>query len=268
MNSMEALLGPLLGLALVFTAAGFMFFFSLPQRTKSRRRQPARSRTVLRPIRAMQRLRRAIGLAVEDGSRLHVSIGESSILSPTNASALVGLSTLERIGLLSSVSDRPPVVTSGDGSLAILSQDTLRAAYRIANVPDQYDPSQARLAGPTPFSYIAGTLPVIYDERVSANILVGNFGPEVALLAEAAERQDSFVLAGSDSVAAQSVLYATAREPLIGEELFAVPAYLQAGSIYQAGLRVQDILRWVVIAALIGGALLVLVNSVLGLGIL
>jgi len=222
----------------------------------------------LRPIRAMQRLRRAIGLAVEDGSRLHISLGASSIISSTNASALVGLSTLERIGSLSSVSDRPPIATSGDGTLAILSQDTLQAAYRIANVPDQYDPAQARLGGPTPFSYIAGTLPVIYDEHVSANILVGNFGPEVALLAEAADRADEFTLAASDSIAAQAVLYGTAREPLIGEELFAVPAYLQAGAIYQAGLRVQDILRWIVIAVLIGGAVLVFVDSWFGLGIL
>jgi hypothetical protein len=265
---MQTLLGPLFGLGLVLIAAGLMFYFSLPQRTKSRRRQPARSRIVLRPIHAMQRLRRAIGLAVEDGSRLHVSIGESSILSPTNASALVGLSTLERIGLLSSVSDRPPIATSGEGSLAILSQDTLRAAYRIANVPDQYDPTQARLAGPTPFTYVAGTLPVIYDEHVSANILVGNFGPEVALLAEAADREEAFVLAGSDSVAAQSVLYATAREPLIGEELFAVPAYLQAGQIYQAGLRTQDILRWIVIIVLLVGVILTILDSIAGLGIL
>jgi len=243
-------LGPILGLVLALLAAGLMFFFSLSPRKQKR------SRIALRPIRAMQQLRRAIGLAVEDGSRLHVSIGVSSIISHSNASALVGLSTLERIGTLSSVSDRPPVVTSGDGTLAVLSQDTLHAAYRIANASDQYDPTQARLAGPTPFSYVAGTLPVIYDERVSANILVGNFGPEVALLAEAADREDAFTLAASDSFAAQAVLYATASEPLIGEELFAVPAYLQAGPMHQAGLRAQDILRWVIIIVLLGGSLL------------
>jgi hypothetical protein len=265
-NSLQPLLGPIIGLVLVLVAAGLMFFFSLPQRAQVRGQQ--RSRMVLRPILAMQRLRRAIGLAVEDGSRLHVSLGESSIISPTNASALAGLSTLERIGALSSVSDRPPVSTSGDGTLAVLSQDTLRAAYRIANVPDQYDPAQARLSGPTPFSYVAGTLPVIYDEHVSANILIGNFGPEVALLAEAADRENEFILAGSDTIAAQAVLYGTAREPLIGEELFAVPAYLQAGPIYQAGLRAQDILRWALIIALLVGAILVFVNSFLGLGLL
>ncbi len=266
MSSLQPLLGPLVGLVLVLLAAGLMFFYSLPQRAQTRGQQ--RSRVALRPILAMRRLRRAIGLAVEDGSRLHVSLGESSIISPTNASALAGFSTLERIGSLSSVSDRPPVATSGDGTLALLSQDTLRAAYRIANVPEQYDPVQARMTGPTPFSYAVGTLPVIYDEHVSANILIGNFGPEVALMAEAADRKNEFTVAGSDSVIAQSVLYGTAREPLIGEELFAVPAYLHAKPIYRAGLRAQDILRWIIIIALIGGAILVFLNSYLNLGLL
>jgi hypothetical protein len=243
---------PVLGLLLILGSAGMLFAFALPQRS--------RSRVVNRPIRAFQRLRRAIGLAVEDGTRLHVSIGQASIVSPNNASALVGLSTIERIGQLSSVSDRPPVVTSGDGTLSILSQDTLRAAYRTTNSLDLYNPVQARLAGPTPFSYIAGTLPVIYDERVSASILVGNFGPEVALLAEASDTQDAFMLAASDSIAAQSVLYTSATEPLIGEELFAIPAYLQAGATHTASLRVQDVLRWLVIAALVLGSILTLLG--------
>jgi hypothetical protein len=246
-------LGPILGLALILLAAVLMFVFSLPQR--------GRSRVVLRPLRPMQRLRRAIGLAVEDGSRLHITIGKASIISPLNASALVGLSMLERIGVLSSISDRPPVATSGDGSLAILSQDTLRAAYRISNTLDQYDPAQARLTGPTPFSYIAGTLPVAKDERVSTNIMVGNFGPEVGLLTDAADRPDGFSLAASDSFAAQAVIYASAQEPLIGEELFAIPAYLQAGPVYQASLRTQDVLRWVVVGALIIGAVYTFIQS-------
>lgn len=244
---------PALGLLLVLAAAALMFIFSLPG-TVTRRR--ARSRVVLRPILAMQRLRRAIGLAVEDGSRLHVSLGKSSMVSPTNASALAALSALERIGTLSSLSDRPPVATSGDGGLALLSQDTLRAAYRISNNLERYDPAQARLTGPTPFSYVAGALPVLRDERVSANILIGNFGPEVVLMVDAAERENAFTLAASDALPAQAALYAAAREPLIGEELFAVPAYLQAGPTQAASLRVQDVLRWTVVVVLLVGFVL------------
>jgi hypothetical protein len=100
----------------------------------------------------------------------------------------------------------------------------------------------------------------VRSERVNTNILLGNFGPEVALLTEASDLQNAFTLAASDALATQAVLYATAQEPLIGEELFAVPAYLQAGPVYQASLQVQDILRWVVIVLLILTALLAVVG--------
>jgi hypothetical protein len=259
-NWLDSILGPLGGLILILAAAIIMLIIFSRIRKKTQKEGP---RVVFHSIRAMRRLRRAIGLAVENGTRLHISIGKASIISPNNASALIGLSTLERVGILSSVSDRPPVVTSGEGTLALLSQDTLHAAYRISNVPERQEQTQARLAGVTPFSYVAGTLPIVHDERVSAHILVGNFGPEIALLTDAAERENSFVLAASDSSTAQSVLYATASEALIGEELFAIPAYLQAGAMHQAGLRTQDILRWVLIAVLVIGAVWTFLQSLL-----
>lgn len=78
----------------------------------------------------------------------------------------------------------------------------------------------------------------------------------MGLLTEAADRQKTPVIAASDSLPAQAVLYATTQEPLIGEELFAAGAYTQAGPGHAASLLVQDILRWFIVLALIGGALL------------
>ena len=49
---------------------------------------------------------------------------------------------------------------------------------------------------------------------------------------------------------------------LIGEELFAAGAYLGAGASHVASLTVQDILRWVVILALLGGAAVKLVGII------
>ena len=112
----------------------------------------------------------------------------------------------------------------------------------------------------TPFSYAAGTIPVISDEQVSASILTGHFGPEIALIAEAADRTNGFTLAGSDSLPGQAVLFAAAQEPLIGEELYAGGAYLQSGLVHVASLRAQDVLRWLVIAAIVVGGLLKLIG--------
>jgi hypothetical protein len=250
----------IIGLVLLLATAGLMFWFSLSQRDRSTR--------ALRSIAALRRTRRAIGLSVEDGKRIHVSIGKASILSPNNASGLVGLNTIDRISQISMISDRPPVTSSGDGSLAVLSQDTLRSTYRAGNVLDQYNPHQGRLTGPTPFSYIAGTMPLMRGEGVSTNLLIGSFGPEVGLLLDSAAQGRTFTLAGSEALDAQAVIYALADEPLIGEEFFAAPAYLQGTPMQVGSLRAQDVLRWVLVAALLIGVVLKLLSELLGMTLL
>ena len=242
----------LVGLGVVLLCALLMVIFrSIYQK------QPLRG---LRSIPAFNHIREAIGQAVEDGSRLHISLGNASPNSQQAASAFVGLSALERITQLSAASDQPPIATSGDGGLATLSQDTLRGTYHSGNSLVPYAPAQGRLSGPTPFSYIAGTLPVLHDEDVSANLFLGNFGPEIGLLADTAEEENTFTLAGSDSLPAQAVLYVMAREPLIGEELFASGAYLQSNSLHSASLRVQEVMRVMVVLGILVGVILNFLN--------
>ena len=217
-----------------------------------RRKSPA----VFRKIEAHERLNRAVGLAVEGGTRLHVSIGRGNLFTARGGSALAGLAMLRRLSERTSLSDHPPVVTSGDASLAILSQDTLQSGYRAAGAEDQYRFTTGRLTGLTPFAFAAGTIPIMRDEKVSANVIIGDLGPEAALLADAADNENADLIAASDNLAAQSVLYASSQEPLIGEELFAAGAYLGAGKSHEASLQVQDLLRWLIILAILGGAAL------------
>jgi len=213
-----------------------------------------KSAGIFRNIEAYNRLNRAVGHAVEDGTRLHVSIGRGNLFSSRSGSALAGLAMLRRLSERTSQSDNPPIVTSGDASLAILSQDTLQSGYRAAGAEEQYRFTTGRLTGLTPFAFAAGTLPVMRDENVSANVVIGDLGSETALLVEAADRDDTDLIAASDNLSAQSVLYATSDDPLIGEELFAAGAYVGAGASHEASLQVQDVLRWLVILAILGGA--------------
>ena len=241
-----------MALIIVIIAALLLVAFSL-----LRRRSPA----VLRHIEAFERLSHAIGLAVENGTRLHISLGRGNLFTARGASALAGLAMLRRLAERTSVSDRPPIVTSGDASLSILSQDTLQAGYKAAGAEEQYRATTGRLTGLTPFSYAAGTIPVTRDENVSANVVLGDFGAEAALLAEAADRENTHLIAASDNLSAQSVLYAAAQDPLIGEELFASGAYVGAGPSHEASLHVQDVLRWLIIIVILIGALLRFVGA-------
>ncbi len=239
------------GLFLVLVSAGLLVGITYLKR---------RSTIHVRQIKAFSRLRNAIGRAVEDGTRLHISLGHGGLTAPQGAASLASLVTLRRLADMTSASDKPPVASSGDGVVAILSQDTLQASYQDATAGGHYDATGGRLTGLTPFSYAAGAIPIMHDEQVSANVLIGNFGVEAGLLVDAGEREDSFTLTASDNLPAQAILYANAQDPLIGEELFAAGAYLNAGPAHTASLIVQDILRWLLIIIILGGSLLKMVG--------
>jgi hypothetical protein len=240
-------------LVLILIAAVLLFALMFFQR-----RSPAK----LRPIPALTRLYRSIGLSVEDGTRLHASIGRGRLLGASGGTSLAALSMLRYLSERTAASDRPSVATAGDAALSLLAQDTLRAGYQAAGAEDLFQLSSGRLSGLTPFSYAAGAMPVISDENASTNVLMGNFGPEVALLVEAAERVNVPSLGGSDDLSAQAVLFAATPEPLIGEELFAAGAYLEGGPAHAASLVTQDVLRWSLVGLLVLGAALKLVGAI------
>ena len=237
----------LIGLGVVLLVAGLMAAFAVIQQ---------RTPFSFRNIPAFPRIRRAVSLVVEDGTRLHVSLGRGSLLTPFGAAAYAGLSLLRNLGEVTSLSDRPPVATSGDAVLNLVAQDTLRTAHEAVAVDQNFDMNNGRLTGLTPFSYAAGVMPAIRDESISTNILIGNFGVEVGLLTESAERQNASVIAASDNLPAQAVLYAVSPDPLIGEELFAAGAYVQTDTMHAASLLTQDVARWLIIAIIIIGAIL------------
>lgn len=241
----------LLGLIFVMVFLGLMITSAVLLRQ--------REGLILREISAFARLQRAIGLAVEAGSRLHISLGRGQLISTQSAIGYVGLSILDRIARSTSISDRPPVATSGEGTLGILSQDTQRGAAKTLGV--EFDPMRGRITGLSPYSYSAGTLSLIEEEDVGANMLIGSFGSEVGLITEAAERSESMTLGGTDNLSGQAVLFASAQEPLIGEETYAGGAYLGVGPMHIASLYAQDILRWVLIGLIVIGAILKLLGS-------
>lgn len=229
---------------LVFSA------FLLLGLTLWKRKSPAK----IREIAALTHLHRALGLSMEDGSRMHVSLGSGNLLNARGGSALAGLAMLRHIAESTSVSDKPAVASTGDSTLGLLAQDTLQAGYQAAGVEELYSFSTGRVTGLTPFSYAVGAMNILKNENVSANIMIGHFGAEAAFLTDISDSEHTTAIGASDDIAGQSVLFANAQNILIGEELFAAGAYLGAGASHTASLTVQDILRWLVIIALLGGA--------------
>lgn len=239
------------GVVIVFAA--IMVGFGLAAR---RRTQAGLPLWELRNIPAFAKLTRGIGLTVEAGQRLHLSLGHGGVFYLPGAATFLGLSVLNRVSNTAAVSDHPPVATSGESVQAILAQDILHHSQALSGGESGSDAGAAQLTGLTPFSFAAGALPVVYDQDAAVNVLAGSFGAEAGLIADAVERTGGMMLAGSEDMAAQAILYASTPDLLVGEELFAAGAYLQAGISHNASLAAQDVFRLGLIAVLIIGAVL------------
>lgn len=219
---------------------------------------------VLRDVGVYKDLPKQIGDAVENGKRIHVSLGSGAIGTQQTTAALAGLTVLDIIADSATLSDLPPVITTGDGLSAFLAQDALRRAYAHLNAMDRYDHLGGRVVGATPLSYAAGVMSAFSEENVTTSILIGTFGNEAALMADAGSRQeDAQLIIGTDDVQGQAAVYATADHALIGEDVYASGAYLVGGKpFHKASLQAQDVLRILVILAILGGTVLKIIGVI------
>jgi hypothetical protein len=127
--------------------------------------------------------------------------------------------------------------------------------YKQQNAAERYDSDSARVVGLTPIAFATALTPLVKDEAVAGNVLIGPVGPEAVLLTEAAGRAHVTTIAGSDNPTAQAVLFATADHPLVGEDVYAVSAYLGRSRAHVASLQAQDWMRLVLAAAIVVGVI-------------
>ena len=102
-----------------------------------------------------------------------------------------------------------------------------------------------------PYAFAGGLANVIHRSRIGGSVLVGRYGPEVTIPAEAAARENMSQVIGTDDPSALAVAAAFTDDLLIGEELFAAGAYLDGKPSQIASLQVQDVLRAIIIVAML-----------------
>lgn len=206
----------------------------------------------LRVIPAYTALPLVVGEAIEANRPIHVSFGSAGIGGSTTPLTLASAELLYQTAERAAIGGVAPILTVSDPTAIPLGQDTLRRAYESRSLLQSYRRGSVRWypAGPRSLAFAAALTATLSDDRVSANILVGSFGTELALVVEASLRRDRTVIASSDQLEGQAVAFAMADYPLIGEEIFTAGAYLGESASQTAGVVTQDVLRWLLIGAI------------------
>jgi hypothetical protein len=196
-----------------------------------------------RPLAGFAALRSQSGKAVEQGRGVHFSLGRGSLAGKAAVTSTAALSALDYLTEDGCASDAPPLTTAGASTLFIAGQDSLRSTYEEAGRSEDYQPNLVHFISAEQFAmtYAAGTSDTVNREDLGSN-------------------QMEQVI-GSDDPEALAVATLATDKILLGEELFAVGAYLKQEAAQLASLQFQDILRVIVIVAIL---LATLFNIVVG----
>jgi hypothetical protein len=212
-----------------------------------------RTRVRMRPIAAYAILPELAADAVESANRVHFSLGSATLGDSTTISALAAAEVIYRMSERLAISDRPPLITFSQPLTLPLAQDTLRRAYEYRQNMDVYRSTLAAWYpdGRRSLAFAAGAASLAADADAYSSVVLGRFGSELTLLGEGALRHDQTLIAHSDLVEGQAVAFALADRVLIGEELYVGPAYMDGSALERGGVLALDVLRWLVIVALV-----------------
>lgn len=217
----------------------------------------------LRRIPAYDRMPELVGLSIESSRPLHISLGSAGIGDESTLLAITSAELAYQLTARAAIGDAPPILTLTSTSAIPLGQDTLRRAYQRQNLASRYRPNNVRWypSGARSLAFAAAITALIGDDRPAANVLAGSYGTELALIMEAAGRRDQPTIAVSDQLEGQAIAYALSSEVLIGEEIFAAGTYLDGGGVQVGETVTIDVLRWLLVAVIIIGFILVVLNG-------
>lgn len=206
-----------------------------------------------RPLPGLDVMRRALAYGSETGRAIHLSPGAGSIAGRgSTAETIAGLLAVERVATEAALNGAPILASSGDAIAHLALRGTLRQAYQHAGLGQDYHPRNVLLlAQQDPMAYASGITTLYGREGLEASQLIGSFDQEFLLAGEVGAQRAVPQLGGTTSTNAQPLVYLACDGALIGEEIYAADAYLSSVSTPQARLLTQDVLRTVVIIALV-----------------
>lgn len=219
----------------------------------------------LRRIPAYNRLIRVVNEAVESDQAVHYSFGASSVGTESTVAAFVSSGLMQHMVSRTAFHQKSPLISLSDPMTLALANDTLRRAYGSRGQLDSLQRTAVAWypQGERSVVFAAAAAGYGASQDVAAHVMSGVLGAELAFFTEVGLRREQQVIAHSTALDGQAVAHVMADTHIIGEELFAVDAYLDPrNDLYVGSLIALDTLRWtVIIFGILLGVLLNAVNS-------
>ena len=207
----------------------------------------------VRRIPGIDAIEEAIGRATEMGRSVLYVPGIQDI---SEMQTVAGLVILESVAKLTAKYETPITVPVTYPIPFTIAEEMVKAGYLHAGRPEAYDPNSVRFVSPEQFAYVASVTGVMMRDRPAAHIFMGSFFAESLLLAETGFSTGAIQVAGTANVHQLPFFVVACDYTLIGEELYAASAYLSGEPKLVGALKGADLMKIVIITAVIVGCML------------
>ncbi|MEK7331434.1 MAG: fibronectin type III domain-containing protein [Candidatus Eisenbacteria bacterium] len=207
----------------------------------------------VRRIPGIDAIEEAIGRATEMGRSVLYVPGIQDI---SDIQTVAGLVILESVAKLTARYETPITVPVTYPIPFTIAEEMVKAGYLHAGRPEAYDPDSVRFVSPEQFAYVAAVTGIMLRDRPAAHIFMGSFYAESLLLAETGFATGAIQVAGTANVHQLPFFVVACDYTLIGEELYAASAYLSGEPKLVGALKGADLMKIVIITAMIVGCVL------------
>ena len=230
-------------LALVLlTGLSFFFYFRYARRRAAD--------IFIRRIPGVDAIEDAIGRATEMGRPVLYGTGMEDIQDiQTVASLLI----LGHVAKMTAEYDSEIKVACAYPMTMVVAEEVVRQGYANAGRVDAHRPENIMFITSEQFAYAAAVNGMIVRDRPATNLYFGRFFAESLMLAETGYLTGAVQIAGTAEFTQLPFFIAACDYTLLGEELYAVSAYLSREPTLIAQLKAGDIVKAVVMALILIG---------------
>ena len=202
----------------------------------------------LRKIPGLKAIEEAVGRATEMGKSVLFVPGISDM---DQVETITGLNLLGNVAEHTAKYETSLNVPVSKSIVMEAGRDICKESYLKAGRPDLYSDDMVHYISDEQFAYAAGVNGIMEREKPAACFYLGKFYAESLMLAETGNSIGAIQIAGTGSPS-QIPFFVTACDyTLIGEEFFTASAYLSKKPELVGSIKGQDIVKLLVMAAMV-----------------
>ncbi len=210
----------------------------------------------LRRLPAVDAIDEALGRAVEMGKTVVFTHGTGKLETSNSAGSLAAIATLPYVARRTAELDLEMFLPTGSHTAYNVLGEVMRESAIMEGKPELYNPNNVRYLSEVSRAYSAGVMSILMTENVGAAILLGSYHHAGLMVVETANKVGAMSVGGTDSLSQLCWFVAGCDYSLLGEEIYALGAYISEDPVSLGAIAGQDILKMAVLVITVIGLLL------------